>query len=120
MGMHRRSKATSRGTQQHTTSTEESLRKRHRHPTARHNLGYGTAKTGNVERARRHWIIAANLGHHESLKALRQLYANGYASKEDYADALRAYQAAVDATKSPERERAEEVMKKGEVSFQSR
>ncbi len=90
------------------------------HPKARHNLGYGAAKNGNVERARKHWIIAANLGHHESLKALRLLYANGYASKEDYADALRAYQAAVDATKSPERERAEEVMKKGEVSFQSR
>ena len=81
------------------------------HPKARHNLGCKEANNGMFERAKKHWIIAANLGLHESLKALRLLYANGCASKEDYADALRAYQAAVDATKSPERERAEEVMK---------
>jgi hypothetical protein len=38
---------------------------------------------------------------------LRKLYADGHASKDDYADALRAYQAAVNATKSAEREVAE-------------
>jgi len=37
----------------------------------------------------------------------------GHASKEDYADALRAYQAAVNATKRSGRERAEEAMKNG-------
>jgi TPR repeat protein len=74
---------------------------------ARHNLGYFEIRNGRFERARKHFIIAANLGYHDSLKCLRQLYADGHASKEDYANALRAYQAAVDATKSAEREEAE-------------
>ena len=85
------------------------------HPTARHNLGCEEVDNGRYERARKHFIIAANLGLHNSLKELRELYADGHASKEDYADSLRAYQAAVEATKSEERERAEEAMKNGEV-----
>jgi hypothetical protein len=85
------------------------------HPTARYNLGIGEWNNGRFERAKKHFIIAANLGHEKSLQALRQLYADGHASKEDYAGALRAYQAAVDATKSEEREKAEKAMKSGEV-----
>ena len=81
------------------------------HPKARHNLGYIEAMDGRYERAVKHLDIAANLGDHESLKLLRQLYADGHASKEDYATALRGYQAAVDATKSPEREEVEETMR---------
>ncbi len=77
------------------------------HPTARHNLGYFEVKNGRYERARKHCIIAANLGDHDSLSNLKILYADGHASKEDYAAALLAYQAAVDATKSTEREKAE-------------
>ncbi len=77
------------------------------HPNARNNLGCVEADNGNFDRAVNHLSIAANHGHHHSLKLLRQLYANGHASKEDYAAALRAYQAAVDATKSSEREEAE-------------
>jgi hypothetical protein len=63
------------------------------------------------------FIIAANLGDDGSLQALRQLYADGYATKEDYAGALRAYQTAVDATKSEEREKTEKAIKNGEISF---
>ena len=77
------------------------------HPYARHNLGIKEFNNGRFERARKHLIIAANLGHNDSLKGLRMLYADGHASKDDYADALRAYQAAVDETKSAEREEAE-------------
>ncbi len=78
------------------------------HAFARHNLGCEECNNnGNFERAKKHFIIATNLGDDKSLKALRTLYANGHASKEDYADALRAYQAAVDATKSAERKVAE-------------
>ena len=54
----------------------------------------------------KHFIIAANLGLEASLDTLRRLYAIGKVSKEDYAAALRAYQAAVDATKSQQREEA--------------
>ncbi len=73
------------------------------------------ADSGRFERARKHWIIAANHGLHESLECTRTLYAEGHASKEDYFDALRAYEAAVDATKSPEREKVEEAIKNGEL-----
>ena len=81
------------------------------HPHARHNLGCEEANNGRFERAKKHWIIAANLGYHDSLTGLKNLYAIGLASKEDYADALRAYQTAVDATKSAEREKAEAARK---------
>ena len=83
------------------------------HPTARYNLGIIERNSGNFERARKHSIIAANLGYHNSLKLLRKLYADGHASKEDYADALRAYQAAMDETKSAQRKEAEEAIKNG-------
>ena len=77
------------------------------HPEARHTLGCEEADSGRFERARKHFIIAANLGWHNSLKCVKDLYAAGHASKEEYAGALRAYQAAVDATKSAERKKAE-------------
>ena len=77
------------------------------HPEARNNVGYFEVKNGRFERAKKHFIIASNLGNHYSLCNLKELYVEGHASKEDYADALRAYQAAVEATKSAEREEAE-------------
>jgi hypothetical protein len=77
------------------------------HPGARHNLGCIELRNNNFQRAKKHFIIAANLGHHGSLKELRGLYAKGHASKEDYATALRAYQAATEEAKSAEREEAE-------------
>jgi tetratricopeptide (TPR) repeat protein len=80
-------------------------------PEARHNLGIVEWNNGRYERARKHFIIAANLGYHDSLGKVKLLYAKGHASKEDYADALRAYQAAVQATKSAERDEADAVWK---------
>ena len=77
------------------------------HPLARYNLGCLEKRNGRFERAKKHFIIAANLGHDNSLKGLRDLYAEGHATKEEYAGALRAYQAAVEATKSAERKVAE-------------
>jgi TPR repeat protein len=76
------------------------------HPTARSNLGCFEAKNGRYDRAKEHFIIAANLGYNDSLRHLRRLYSYGYASKEDYAAALRAYQAATEEAKSAEREAA--------------
>jgi hypothetical protein len=52
-------------------------------------------------------IIAANLGHDESLENLKKIYKAGLMSKEDLAAALRGYQAAVNAMKSPQREAAD-------------
>ena len=83
------------------------------HPNARHNLGIEELNNGRFERARKLFIIAANLGYHDSLKELKELYTKGHASKEDYAGALHAYQATVDATKSIEREKAERAIENG-------
>eukprot|EP00985_Skeletonema_marinoi_P007539 scaffold3316_cov94-Skeletonema_marinoi.AAC.22 len=76
------------------------------HPDARHNLGCTEAENGKFERAVKHMIIAASLGYDTSIQVLKECYADGKINKEDFAAALRAYQAAVDATKSPQREAA--------------
>ena len=76
------------------------------HPYARFDLAMieGRTRTGN--RAMKHWIIAASLGHDKSLVvALKEMYKEGFISKE-FAATLRAHHAAVKATKSPEREAA--------------
>ena len=57
-----------------------------------------------MERALKHWIIAANLGLDEAVNMLKIGYMKGILSKEDYAAVLREHKAAVDAMKSPQRE----------------
>eukprot|EP00984_Skeletonema_dohrnii_P031297 scaffold23601_cov78-Skeletonema_dohrnii-CCMP3373.AAC.2 len=78
------------------------------HAKARYNLGCEEEKNGRMDRAMKHWFIAAALGHDGSLDALKDGFKGGLVSKEDFAAALRAHQAAVEATKSPQREAAEE------------
>jgi hypothetical protein len=79
------------------------------HSFARHNLGCLEDANGRLERAWKHFIIAANQGVDGSLENLRNVYEMGYVSKEDFAAALRGHQAAVDATKSPQRDEAEAI-----------
>ncbi|KAK1733616.1 hypothetical protein QTG54_015659 [Skeletonema marinoi] len=78
------------------------------HPDARFNLGCDEEESGNIERAVKHWIIAANLGDDGSIKELMEYFKEGKVSKDDLAATLRAHQAAVDAIKSPQRDAAEE------------
>jgi TPR repeat protein len=77
------------------------------HDLARYNLGVIELKNDKHERAFKHFIIAAKLGHDDSLDILKKGYTWGDVSKEDFAAALRGHQAAVDATKSPQRKAAE-------------
>eukprot|EP00984_Skeletonema_dohrnii_P034564 scaffold33592_cov115-Skeletonema_dohrnii-CCMP3373.AAC.5 len=81
------------------------------HPRARYNLGVKEEENGRMDRAMKHWVIAAALGHDGSLDALKDSYEVGLVRKEDFAAALRAHQAAVEATKSPQREAAEKARK---------
>ena len=74
------------------------------YPGARFHLGQFEEKKGGYERAAKHWIIAANLGDDDSMQQLKEFYKEGKVSKEDFASVLRAHKAAVDATKSPQRE----------------
>jgi TPR repeat protein len=62
------------------------------HPVARHNLGYVEEKNGRLDRAVKHYIIAATLGFDDSL-------------------------AAVDATKSPQRDEATAKARSGNGKF---
>eukprot|EP00984_Skeletonema_dohrnii_P035264 scaffold34826_cov550-Skeletonema_dohrnii-CCMP3373.AAC.1 len=77
------------------------------HPKARHNLACNEMSIGRNNRAVKHWIIAAKLGYDDALENLKLEYREGQVSKEDFASALRAHQAAVDATKSSQRDEAE-------------
>eukprot|EP00984_Skeletonema_dohrnii_P030796 scaffold22581_cov64-Skeletonema_dohrnii-CCMP3373.AAC.1 len=82
------------------------------YPEARHNLGCLEARNGRADRAIKHWVIAAKLGFDNSLEMLKDAFGEGLVTKEDFAAALRAHQAAVDATKSPQREAADEELEK--------
>jgi TPR repeat protein len=77
------------------------------HPFARACLAVHEKNKGRFDRAAKHSIIAANLGHDVSVKLIKDLFVQGIVSKEDYAAALRGYQAAVNETKSAERDEAE-------------
>ena len=77
------------------------------HPDARNNLGYYEGMNGQINRAMKHYIIAAKLGLGPALDQIKDGFKEGSVSKEDYEAALRGYQTAVDATKSAEREEAE-------------
>jgi len=82
------------------------------HPKARHNLGWHEGNNGRYERAVKHLIIAAKLGLDDSIKTLMENFKGGFVQKDELAAALRAHKAAVDATKSPQREVAEEYNRK--------
>ena len=77
------------------------------HPLARYCLGAHEWETGKKERAVKHWIIAATQGDDYSIKQLMRAFKDGFVRKDDLASALRAHKAAVDETKSPQREAAE-------------
>ena len=79
------------------------------YPDARFDLAKDDLLNGRGARAVKHWIIAATLGHDQSMKVLKAQYKRGIVRKEDLAAALRAHQAAVDATKSPQRDLAEKI-----------
>jgi TPR repeat protein len=62
--------------------------------------------TENVELAMKHWIIAAEAGHDQSLNDLKLLgYKAGHVTKDAFAKALRAHQSANDEAKSENRDR---------------
>ncbi len=77
------------------------------HPGARYALALIEGRNGNIERAVKHFIIAAKLGDEHSMKKLWKHYSDGNITKEDLDATLRAHQAALDATKSAHRDIAD-------------
>ena len=73
---------------------------------ARYNLGCMEYDAGNDDLALQHCMIGAKLGHENSLNMVKHLFMTGYATKADYAAALRGYQNAVEEMSSPDRAEA--------------
>ena len=76
--------------------------------TARHNVGNLEYNAGNMNRAMKHWMIAAGAGYDSSLTAIRQMFLDGHATKDEFEKALRAHKEANDEMKSEQREIAAE------------
>ena len=77
------------------------------HFMARYNLAeWELMENRNIDRAVKHLTIAANHGYDPALETLKDCLAQGFVSKDDFTAALRAHKAAVDATKSPQRDAA--------------
>jgi TPR repeat protein len=77
------------------------------HPQARHHLAIIEGVNGNIEREVKHFVIAANLGEEESMKALWGHFSAGRITKEELESTLRTHKAAIDATKSAQRDTGE-------------
>ncbi len=76
------------------------------HVISRFNIAMEEISKGDIGRALKHFIIAANHGDDGAIDQLREMYASGLVTNGEFAAALRSHQAAVDATKSPRREEA--------------
>jgi hypothetical protein len=75
-------------------------------PHARYNLACDEWEN-DIDRSVKHFIIAAKLGLEQSMKRLWVEYSEGRITKQDLEDTLRCHKAAIDATKSVQREEAE-------------
>eukprot|EP00956_Cyclotella_meneghiniana_P016618 scaffold26333_cov56-Cyclotella_meneghiniana.AAC.1 len=73
---------------------------------ARHHLGWLEAVANNVERAIRHYMIAAECGNLNSVMNIEEFYHHGLVTKNEYKQALLAYQEYIDEVKSEQRDKA--------------
>ena len=73
---------------------------------ARHNLGCSDGRAGNIDRSLKHFMIAVGSGDHVSLKKIKELYSNGYSTRDDYSKALQVYQSYLKEIKSDQRDEA--------------
>ena len=73
---------------------------------ARNALGIMEGRSGNMDRATKHFMIAARFGQNNSLKNIQQFYSNGDATKDEYTSALQAYQEYLGEIKSVQRDEA--------------
>ena len=54
----------------------------------------------------RHYLISAKLGDKDGVDAINTMFLKGFATKEQYAQAMKGFQDAVEEMKSPDREEA--------------
>ena len=61
------------------------------HVVSRHNLGCFEEKSGNLQRAIKHFMLSAGAGYDLSLEAIRECFMSGDATKTEFEKALRAH-----------------------------
>ena len=76
------------------------------HVESRFALGCYEGNKGNSDRAVRHFLISAKMGHSESVEGIKAMFMDGLAMNEQYAEALKGYQDAVEGMKSRDRDEA--------------
>ena len=76
---------------------------------ARHNLGSFEYEAGNIQRAKKHMIIAARAGEKDSLDCIKNGFRRGFITKDEYLNTLRAYHERQNEMKSDQREIAAQV-----------
>ena len=77
------------------------------HEIARHILGIiEEIENDNMDRANKHFLIAARSGFGKSLEKIGEGYKAGLVTKDEYASTLRMYQCSTDAMKSEGRTKA--------------
>ena len=74
---------------------------------ARHNLGYIEVQADNLQRAYKHFTLAARAGYKQSLDTVKDGYKHGIVKKDEYANTLRAYQKSQYEMKSEMRDKVE-------------
>ena len=79
---------------------------------ARYSLGRIEMEASSFERAYKHFIIGAKAGEERSIQMLQSGFKDGYVTKDEYADALRAYQQRSDETNSAARDLAFHIITK--------
>ena len=67
-------------------------------------LGLVEYDKGNYDRAVRHLMISAKIGHKPSLNMIKGFFTDGVATRAQYYEALKGYQNAVEEMKSPDRD----------------
>ena len=73
---------------------------------ARHNLACVEGRAGNYHRAFKHFMLSARVGDKKSLDKVKEGFMVGIISKDEYANALRAYQERYNEMKSDDRDQA--------------
>jgi TPR repeat protein len=73
---------------------------------SRFKLGCFDDIAGRFDRAVKHWLIGASGGDIRAVNPIRGAMTRGYATKDDYAQALRGYQQYLEEARSDERDRA--------------
>jgi TPR repeat protein len=74
------------------------------HEVARYNLGYIEAQSGNMERAFKHWMIAASAGDYSAMRNILVAFNHGSISRNAIDSTLTAYNTSCAEMRSEARE----------------